>query len=574
MRKIIIILLCCFVITGSAGVQAESDQNGSGARDKKEEAVRLRLFQLNHILNYLQFQMPSPLYLRGLWLDVKDLPKLFPTPKLKLRKHKNVRFSRALWMGLAHFVYATSSYWIRQDVMKEDWEYQFTWEDQKKRFLFIDGMRFDSNTFQFNWTHAGAGAMYYNYGRASNMSPGWSFVYSFVASYFWEFVIEFKEVVSINDMIATPIGGVSIGESMFQLGRFFRSRRGTVLNKIGRFLSNPVLSLFDWLDRKQPRNRYAFDEDVWNDCRISMGPRVDRMISGHANTFLDVDLETQLVLLPEYGTVDQVERVVKKPLFTEFNIGGAIGSNGIYEFNIFAKSVLFGYFSQDIRSSAKTPDTDESDRDDRVGYSFFVGASSVFDAFKQIPANIPVSEGGPVTEDYQYKTDKYTIIGILGPTFDFSYFNRDLTLRLTADAYGDFALIHSHAFKRYSDLHEFGQTKATLENHGYYYALGISLYSMFQLNYSNLELRGKLDYHYFDSIEGLDRFQKEIADEDDFDLKDERFRFNISLGYRIPNTPVQLVVGLEQTERSGTILDSFHRNSIERRSYFQVKYLF
>ena len=96
---------------------------------------------------------------------------------------------------------------------------------------------------------------------------------------------------------------------------------------------------------------------------------------------------------------------------------------------------------------------------------------------------------------------------------------------------------------------------------------------MLQVNYSNLELRGKLKYRYYDSIEGMDRFQKDMADEDDFGLKDQRFSYNLSLGYRIPNTPVQLVLGLEQMKRWGSIED-FSQRSTERRSYFQIKYMF
>jgi hypothetical protein len=171
------------------------------------------------------------------------------------------------------------------------------------------------------------------------------------------------------------------------------------------------------------------------------------------------------------------------------------------------------------------------------------------------------------------RADKYTVLNLLGPTFDLAIFNKDLKVRFAADAYGDFSLVHSHVFKEYKELATFGQTKATLENHGYYYALGITLSSMLQVNYSNLEFRGKVRYHYFDSIEGLDRFQKDILDEDDFDLKDQRLTYNLNLGYRIPHTPLQLVLGLEQMERWGAIGD-LSGHSTERRSYFQMKYIF
>lgn len=532
-------------------------------------------------------------YLNFCFLPV--LPTLFfPNPplnvifnalngrKLKIKRPKK-KLGRAVVEGLCHFVYATSSYWIRQDVMKEDWEYQFTWEDQKRRFFFIDGLRFDSNNFTFNWTHSMAGALYYNYARANHLKPLGSFLYTFAASYFWEFFIEFKEVVSINDVIATPMGGLSIGESLFQLGRLFRSKRPTFLNRIARFFSNPVLSLNGWLDRKRYKNQYAFDSDYWSDSRVSIGSRFDTYSGSDTNRFLHLGFESQISLIPEYGQPDVSSRAINHTAFTEFDMGGTFSRKGLYEFSIFAKSVLFGYFMQNIHpakshlnshnpdnhdNNVNNPgdDTGPYNREEYVGYSLFWGLATCFDAFKKDP--IIVDEA-----DYPERMDKFCIINLLGPTVDFSLFHKGLKVRLVAGAYGDFSMIHSHAFQRYSQLYEFGQTKSTLENHGYYYALGITLSSLLQVNYSGVEFKGIFKYHYFDSIEGLDRFQKDIAPGDDFDLKDQRWRYNISLGYRIPHAPVQLVLGLEHWDRQGRIGD-FQQQDTENRSYIQIKYLF
>jgi hypothetical protein len=541
--------------------------------------------ELSHPHQYLNFCFPPvlpTLFFPNPSLNLIFLADAFNFQKLKMKRPKK-RFGRAVLEGLGNFAYSTSSYWIRQDVMKEDWEYQFTWEDQKKRFLFIDGMRFDSNNFTFNWTHAGAGAIYYNYARANRLNPLESFLYSFGASYFWEFFIEFKEVVSINDVISTPMGGISIGESLFQLGRLFRSRKPTFLNKIARFFSNPILSLNEWLDRKKYKNQYAFDMDYWNDSRVFFGPRFDTYPGSAANSFLQLGLESQINLIPEYGQPGASSRAINHTAFTEFDIQGALNRKGLYEFSIFAKSVLFGYFKQNIHPAKSHPnslspnnrdnninrpddDTAPGNHEAYVGYSLFWGLATCFEGFRKDP--IIAAE-----VDFPERMDKFCIINLLGPTVDFSLFQKDLKVRLVADAYGDFSLIHSLAFKKYSQLNEFGQTKSTLENHGYYYALGITLSSMLQVNYSNLELKGIFKYHYFDSIEGLDRFQKDMADEDDFDLKDQRWRYNISLGYRIPHTPVQLVLGTEHWDRKGRIGD-FQQKSTENRSYFQIKYLF
>jgi hypothetical protein len=586
-------MVCLFV--GAFIFQSTFTFASASAKDKKtgkKNNTNTHQSQLAQSNQYLSFCFPPVLptfFFPNPPLNMMFLSDAFQWQKFKIKKPKK-RFGRAVLEGLAHFAYATTSYWIRKDVMMEDWEYLFTWEDQKKRFLFIDGMRFDSNTFQFNWTHAGAGAIYYNYARANRLNPLESFLYSFGASYFWEFVIEFREVVSINDVISTPMGGISIGESLFQLGRLFRGKRPTILNKIARFLSNPVLSLNGWLDRKKFKNQYAFDIDYWSDSRVFIGPRFDTYPGSDANSFLQLGFESQINLIPGYGQPEVSSRAIKHTVFTEFNIGGTFTKKGLYEFNIFAKSVLLGYFKQNIHPAKSHANTyNPNDRDNNmngsddetapynheeyVGYSLFWGLASCFDAFKKDPIITAEMAGDENKVDFPERMDKYCIINLLGPTVDFSLFHKDLKVRLVADAYGDFSLIHSLAFKKYSQLNEFGQTKSTLENHGYYYALGITLSSMLQVNYSNLEIKGIFKYHYFDSIEGLDRFQKDMADEDDFDLKDQRWRYNISLGYRIPHTPVQLVLGMEHWDRKGYIGD-FRQQSTENRSYFQIKYLF
>lgn len=259
-------------------------------------------------------------------------------------------FKRALWEAIGHFAYATSSYWIRQDVMKEDWEYHFTWEDQKKRIFLLDGFRMDSNSFAFNWTHSLAGGMYYNYARTNHLNKFESLLYTVSCSFLWESLVEFREVVSINDMIGTPLGGVGFGEATFQLGRLFRSQRPTFVNKIARLATNPIMALNEWLDRKNYKDQFAYGKgQFWNDCRLVVGPRFDTMNNENTNALMQMDLETQIFILPGYGEQGASSLNIKDTLFSEFNLGIVFSKKGMYEFDLFAKAILFGHFTQNIQ---------------------------------------------------------------------------------------------------------------------------------------------------------------------------------------------------------------------------------
>jgi hypothetical protein len=88
------------------------------------------------------------------------------------------------------------------------------------------------------------------------------------------------------------------------------------------------------------------------------------------------------------------------------------------------------------------------------------------------------------------------------------------------------------------------------------------------LNYKNIQLKGKIKYQYYDSIEGLDRFQDDV--EDDCNVRDTRFMYKISLGYALAKSPVTIQLAYEHIDREGTLKDITHTVS-EDRIYAQLK---
>ncbi|MCP4213764.1 MAG: DUF3943 domain-containing protein [bacterium] len=563
--KTLYILLLMLVLHSSV-MSSENGHHGKDPNSDEKKAARLPdLLHLGSPIPYLE--SPVRFYFKAMKLNMALLTDIYnldlpldrfnaPKPKSFLKAQK--RWGRTIMEGVGHFIYATASYWVRQDVMKEDWEYQLTWADQKRRFLFLDGPRFDSNTFQFNWTHSFAGAIYYNYARTNRLNALESFAFSIGASTFWEFVIEFKEVVSINDMIGTPMGSLSIGEPMFQLSRVFRDQSPTFFSKLASFLSNPIMSLNNWLDRKKSIPKiYRGAADLWHDFRLHIGPNADKYNTDKSSMLVNLGVETQVVTVPEYGRNGSFSTYMGRTLFTRLDLDVFMDKGGIHQFDIFAKSILFGYYNQDIH-----------EKDGEIsGYAFILGGATAFDLRRKSNAII-VEDEAPV-----YNTDKLCVLNLLGPSLDITWFRKDLTMRFNADLFFDFGLVHSIAYPQYTALIDVSNTKSTLLNHGYYYALGFTAATQFQLNYGNVEFAGRLKYHYFNSIEGLDRFQKDMADEDDFPLRDKRLDYSVNLGYRIPGTDVQLVVGLEENYRRGWLGD-FNRKHTETRTYFQVKYLF
>ena len=107
-------------------------------------------------------------------------------------------------------LYSTVRYWLKYSDFIEDWQYELTWEDQKRRFFTTEALRFDSNCFQYNWSHGIAGALYYQLARSNYLSWLDSTFMAFMGSLWYEYVGEFREVISLSDMATTSVGAYSI----------------------------------------------------------------------------------------------------------------------------------------------------------------------------------------------------------------------------------------------------------------------------------------------------------------------------------------------------------------------------
>ena len=149
--------------------------------------------------------------------------------------------------------------------------------------------------------------------------------------------------------------------------------------------------------------------------------------------------------------------------------------------------------------------------------------------------------------------DKLSVIHLLGPAFDLSLFSGESRLRFIVNAYLDFALVNALPLNKYSESSDISGTKTTLLYFGYYYAVGLTFSSGITIDYRNLKFRGSLKYQYYDSIEGMDRFQDNLTD--DYDLHDSRLHYSFSLGIHLKRMPVEFMVSVEGINRRGSLKD-------------------
>ena len=114
-------------------------------------------------------------------------------------------------------------YWSNANFNQADWDLRWDRESWKAKLVTFDAVRFDGDDFRTNAVHHTfvSGMSYFLVGRSNRLTIPESFLASVLASTTWEYLVEFREGPSVNDMITTPLSGIALGETVFQLGELF-----------------------------------------------------------------------------------------------------------------------------------------------------------------------------------------------------------------------------------------------------------------------------------------------------------------------------------------------------------------
>ncbi len=482
-----------------------------------------------------------------------------PQPAETGPKKKTLR----AWLELGGFLaYTTASYWIRS-AFPEDWQFQLNFDTQMKRFFLFYGWRFDSNAFVTNWTHSPAGAIYYQFGRTNNLSWVQSWLMSVISSTYWEGFVEWKEVISLNDQIMTGLGGYSIGEPWFQLGRFLNAQSNVFLNALG--FINPINKLNQWLDRKDPAT-WNYPPPGWHSFNLFTGVRSLSSAGQATQTGLYFSLDDQIMELPEYGKPGQLSETLKDTYFSQFTFDYTLREGHADETNFTAEARSWGYVRQDIDA-------------DREGYSLSIGLGSSFEYFKKRPLDYydinPVPVDQPVEvldlERPRAFTDKLALLHIAGPVLDYTIFRRGFKLRSVTSAYFDFGLVNAFALNEYSALHDITGMKTTVVYYGYYYGFGGSFSEKADLEWGNFRARAQAGFGAWASADFKDRFPDRVTN--NAHLGDNRTRWLLGAGWKVPHVPMQVFLNYEDIYRWGKIQE-VRVHGLEKRAFAGLEFSF
>ncbi|MCM2280071.1 MAG: DUF3943 domain-containing protein [Oligoflexia bacterium] len=433
-----------------------------------------------------------------------------------------------------------------------DWEYR-GWEGQRRKYRGFDGFRYDDNSRGINVGHSFAGMMYYTIARSNNFSSAESFLAALAASSLWEVAGEYREVISINDTIFTPIGGAVLGEVAHQFGRYFHAKNTLA----GKFLSTVF-------DSPAALNR-LLDSRGSNGGERSRDTGFDHAGSGHFDLYAGATrhgsgdrgsgatfgARGEILNIPLFEEAGRVRQLYTDTTFAELLLEYTHREGALDEFRLLSKAVFAAFHDKNLKLD---------DRGRREGYSMSLGMAGAWTYDSR-------ENAGKRPGD-----DWLATVHVLGSSLDLVAFVKGVRLRMTADVYGDFAMVRSFAIDGYRKADpKLEGTSSTLRLHDYYFASGLTQAGSFEIGKGRFNAGYRYRFSEFASVNSRSRDHEQVTRE--LELKDSSIRQEIFVSYDLGRN-WKIEISLDKTRRRGSI-DGFGEVSrSETRKMGKLIYVF
>jgi hypothetical protein len=409
--------------------------------------------------------------------------------------------------NLALILPSTIYYWNTTDLQEEDWELDWDWDSWRKKLTTFDALILDTG----NWTsnsirHPIIGAASYQTGRAVRLGPLGATLVDVASAVVWEYIVEFKERIAVNDLVVNTVSGYLIGEPLFQIG--LTGHRAAWPRRAIAFLVSP----FDRLHAALGRPAWIPRGPVFarHDLVVSAG--VARQGGGDYEE-LGVGLDLEVIRARGTGSAgrNRAEAEVRfdADRFTRLRVATATTFGGRLA---------------------------EREDDRGRGSERFFGAGGGFELDMRLLAA---------------EWDRLAVFHLIGPRAAGSVHDRATRFAWEVGASADVGMVQAHVFGPVLPWEPEPQT-SVLRVRGYYYATGVSLAARLAVAGPtwSAALRGSAQQLW--SIDGLDRHELHGGPADPHDVADQRVTGRATIGTRLRDRGLRLELELEGALRRGT----------------------
>jgi hypothetical protein len=431
------------------------------------------------------------------------------------------RYGRAALELAGVLAVGTTYYWIVSDPNKQDWDYINIGD----RSLNVQ-VKFDNNMFRTNFLlHPLAGTMSYWLARANGLDIYESSAASILSSAAFEFLLEWLEKPSINDLAVTPLGGIAAGEFFFHLGDYLNSAYGhdnTVQRVLAYSVGAPqgIHSAMEGTDAPLgTRDALGYSAAYWHKFSIGYGIADVSNDRGDYGTVRDLLFEAKLVAMPGFLLPGRFSVNFHQGNFTEARLRTSLADGWLKDVDLWFGSDLVGHYRQNYADSPAL-----------TGSAAMLAASVDMRYVDRWLLN---------------RRDQFAIFHFLGPSGKLWFGLGNGVIAYTeARFHLDFAGITSPAY--YNVLAQRGAegTKTVLQLQNYYQGVGASGRLAGSLSLAGFEVGGHARYGTYRSIDGLDRFAAPV----DVTNFDQIIELGASVSYSPPAAPLSLRFGWESIE--------------------------
>ncbi len=439
-------------------------------------------------------------------------------------------YTRALGEAALLVGIGTAYYWVDPLANAADWDFP-TLADK----LSFHAVRFDNNLHTTNHIlHPLAGSSVYGFSRVNGLTVPEAFGYAAASSIFWEYVLEFREQVSINDMVFTPLGGMAMGEFFFKLGDYLNSAPGggSWPNELAATTLGLPRHLHDALDNPYrpialPADRLGFSSAYWHRFTLGYGLSEVGNDANVTSTLHSMEMSAEIAAMPGLLRPGRFSTSFSDANFVDMSWRMGFGDIGLQEVDLWFSAALAGFYEQDFRAAG---------RDGLSGKATLLALSSAFRyADKHLVG----------------RQDRFAMAHLLGPQARLWLGLDDLLATFQWSMHVDFAAIHPVAFDDWQTRHDTAGLKTVLQRQSYSFALGWSTRGRMRFDLHGVEAGTSVSYGFYDSIEGLDRQQAEVTR--DLNTLDHILELDAFVGYAPRTTPVLLRVTTGEVRRWGSM---------------------